>query len=397
MMGNEDAVRSRRTMVILAVSQGLCLSAMSIDLTVTALAGSMLAPSAALSTLPMAMISLGSVVVAPLISRLMARIGTKATLLSGAAVAVVGGVLSWLAMTRRIFVLLCLGTLAVGVYQAVANYYRYIAADCRPGKEKESVALVLSAGVVAAIVGPIIATSTSHLLEPLYAGSYVAVSVLGAAALCTLALLPIGRDALGEGRNGAGESAKVSVSAVLRRPRFIAGALLSAVACFAMTVVMSGVPLELEYGLHASESSRMVAMQLHMIGMYGPMLVLPLLASRLGHLSQALMGIILGLLGVVAGSMASVPSLTAMLLLVGVAWSVAYATGSALLTTSYTARERRVARGVGEFFPVFGLVSGSLLAGPIITWAGWQWLVGICGVALALAALVCCGLRASLK
>jgi MFS family permease len=395
-----EITRSRRVLTVLSVSQGFYLSAMSIDLTVTALAGASLAPSPVWSTLPMATISIGSVVVAPLVSRLMARVGTKPTLLAGAATAVLGGVLSWLAMVQGIFLLLCLGTFAVGVYQSIANYYRYIAADSRPGHETRSVALVLSAGVVAAIIGPMIATATGDLLEPLYAGSYLAVSVLGLGAMITLTLLPRRHSAAApesETGTSADEISPVSVMELFRRPRFSTGALLSVTGCFSMAIVMSGAPLELEHGLHAAETTRMFAMQLHMVGMYAPMLILPVLAGRLSHLAQATIGILLGLVGLVIGLAGSTPAIATTLFLVGVAWAITYATGSALLTTSYTQSERRIARGIGEFFPVFGLALGSLLAGPLTTQIGWSFLVSACTVILVAAGAMSYIYRRSLR
>ncbi|CAM2883339.1 MFS transporter [Corynebacterium falsenii] len=368
-------------LVVLSASQGFYLSAMSIDLTVTALAGASLAPSPVWSTLPMAAIAIGSVLVAPMVSWLMAKLGTKPTLIAGAVTAVLGGVLSWLAMTKGIFVLLCLGTFAVGVYQSIANYYRYIAADSRPGQEAKSVAVVLSAGVVAAIIGPIIATVTGDLLVPLYSGAYLAVAVLGLGAIATLSLLPrhcASANLVAEQDARPGQAASVSVLDLFRRPLFSTGALLSFAGCFSMAIVMAGAPLEMEHSLHTSETMRMFGMQLHMVGMYAPMLILPLIAGRLSHCAQAIIGIVLGLIGLLVGLVGSGPAITVTLFLVGVAWAISYAIGSALLTTSYTAAERRIARGIGELFPVSGLAVGSLLAGPLTTQVGWGFLTSAC-------------------
>lgn len=384
----KGAVPSSRVLPVLAVAQGFYLSAMSIDLTVTALAGASLAPNPVWSTLPMTAISLGSVIVAPLVSRIMGRVGIKATLIAGASTAVAGGVFSWLAMVHGTFALLCLGTFAVGIYQSVANYYRYVAADSHPGQESRSMAIVLSAGVIAAIIGPIIATVTGDLLVPLYAGSYVAVSALGLGAIVALFLLPNSVKTMALPESVSNKTRHVPRGFIVKlcaRPRFRTGTLISIIGCFSMSIVMSGASLELEHVFHVQETSRMMAMQLHMVGMYAPMLILPLLAGKLSHLAQAGLGILLGLVGLIVGLLGDAPSISATLLCIGVAWAVTYATGSALLTTSYSESERHYARGIGEFFPVCGLALGSLLAGPLITQMGWMALVMVCIVFLVIA------------
>lgn len=398
-MAKAKGHESNRVISILSVSQGLYLSSMSNDLTVTALAGASLAPNAVLSTMPMATISVGSLIAAPFASRVMARFGTKPTLITGAAMAVLGGLLSWTAMTRGIFPLLRLGTFAVGIYQAIANYYRYLAADSRPGRESQSVALALSAGVVAAILGPLIASATSTLLTPLYAASYLAVSALGLGAMGTLAMLPHhdGPGAAGPDTGPVpGETPAVSIADLFRRPGFLTGTLVSATGCFAMALVMSGAPLELDHHLHVTEAARTFAMQLHMVGMYGPMLVLPVLAMRFSTLAQTWAGILLGVAGLLIGLVGNAPTITITLLLIGISWAITYATGSTLLTLSYTESERRVARGIGEFFPVFGLAAGSLLAGPMITEAGWASLSIACTAVLVTAAAVAFAYRRKL-
>ncbi|WP_428860713.1 hypothetical protein AB4920_04360 [Bifidobacterium dentium] len=48
-----------------------------------------------------------------------------------------------------------------------------------------------------------------------------------------------------------------------------------------MTMIMVGVPLVMEHVLHESDGTRMQAMQLHMLGMYLPMPLIPLLNSQM--------------------------------------------------------------------------------------------------------------------
>lgn len=175
----------KRSTVVLFIAQGLSLAAMSVDLTVTALVGSELAPFAWMATMPIALIALGTVFANTFVNRLIAGIGHKHVFEAGAAVAICGGISSFCAVWFRNFPLLCLGTFAVGIYQAASNYYRYAAADLNPNKKDRAVSVVLSAGIIAAIVGPLLATWAEGLFSVHYAGSYLIVSALGALALAT--------------------------------------------------------------------------------------------------------------------------------------------------------------------------------------------------------------------
>lgn len=62
---------------------------------------------------------------------------------------------------------------------------------------------------------------------------------------------------------------------------FLLGICLGFTVCCAMTMIMVGVPLVMEHVLHESDGTRMQAMQLHMLGMYLPMPLIPLLNSKM--------------------------------------------------------------------------------------------------------------------
>ncbi|MCD0506296.1 MFS transporter, partial [Bordetella petrii] len=68
----------RRNARILALCQALYIAAISIDLTLTALTGHMLAPTPALATLPFALITVAGAAVTWFASLLMQRVGRRA-------------------------------------------------------------------------------------------------------------------------------------------------------------------------------------------------------------------------------------------------------------------------------------------------------------------------------
>src|SRR5690606_18408282 len=89
-----DPRAGRRNAHILAVCQALYIAAISIDLTLTALTGHMLAPHKALATLPFALITVAGAAVTWFASVLMQRIGRRAGFALGGLAGMAGGLRS---------------------------------------------------------------------------------------------------------------------------------------------------------------------------------------------------------------------------------------------------------------------------------------------------------------
>lgn len=318
----------------------------------------------------------GTVFANTFVNRLIARIGHKHVFEAGAVIAICGGISSFCAVWFHNFPLLCVGTFAVGIYQAASNYYRYAAADLNPDTKDRAVSVVLSAGVIAAIVGPLLATWAEGLFPVHYAGSYLIVSVLGILALATVAMFPAGQQ-IGSTRQPVGSAQKVGLLELLRRPRFLLGIALGFTVCCAMTMIMAGAPLVMEHVLHESDGTRMQAMQLHMLGMYLPMALIPLLNSK-KRSHTVFVSLALGL-----GLVRSVGSRSERAARCGGIAGHRRCLGTRLQRGHGVAGElvfrRRSgsARGKGEFFLVCGQVIGSLLAGSVIEFLGWRTMLAI--------------------
>ncbi|MBW1606319.1 MFS transporter [Lactobacillus sp. Sy-1] len=364
---------------LLMCSQAFYLSAMSVDMTITALVGIELAPNKIYATVPMALISILSVIVAPWIPKIASKIGIKTLFVVGGLIAALGGTSSWYSVTAHSFLFLCIGTSCVGIYQAIANYYRYVASDVSHGNEVRSISLILSAGVVAAIVGPVLATWTSQAMLPIYSGAYLLVGFLGLCAMLINSCLPSREvnqtltDSSTASKDERGVQKTVSFLALLKRASFRNGSLICLCSCFSMALIMSGAPIFMQNVLQSSPEQRMMGMQLHMIGMYLPVIMLLFMAKYISTKVQILVAFGIGMIAALISTF-DITHVTVMLtlLLIGVFWSLSYASGSALLTKSYSSEERQSARGKGELFPVLGLALGSLLAGPFNQWVTWS-------------------------
>jgi MFS family permease len=181
---------TRRLTRRLVPAQALYTLGMSVDLTLTGIVGHHLAPTPALATVPFSLIPIVAAASTFALSRWIGRRGYRRVFTFAAAVAVPAGLTSALAVQLHQFWLFCVGTALIGVYQAGAGYYRYAAAESNPAERARAVSTVLAGGLVAAIVGPFLATAIGETTGTPYVASYLLVALAGAAAAVWNATMP---------------------------------------------------------------------------------------------------------------------------------------------------------------------------------------------------------------
>ncbi|WP_051143085.1 MFS transporter [Humibacter albus] len=422
-----DAAPHLRVARRLAPAQALYIFGGSVDLTLTGIVGARLAPSTALATLPFSLIPIASVASTFLLSRLIGRFGYRSVFTASACAAVVAGLVSALAVQLDVFWMFCVGTALVGVYSAGAGYYRYAAADASGSQRARAVTTVLAGGLIAAVLGPFLATWVGGLLPVVYVASYLLVALFGGLAVAWNAALPreLGRQAArnpeselggrvqrvdvsrrgdaafelperaqrveGSRRNvPAGIPAGIPATSprtrrtLWRQPVLIAGVAATSFAAVSMTSMMTAGPIA-GMAMGHSEADAAFAVQLHMIGMFAPGFVIARVIGRLGERTVTIAG---AMLIVLAGAAAACSTaqwafLTAMCA-VGVGWNLAYSGGSALITDAYRPSERGRVQPIAEVITNGFQVVGSLSAGILATVPGWR-MLGLALIVLSVA------------
>ncbi|WP_407852219.1 MFS transporter [Bordetella petrii] len=365
----------RRNARILAVCQGLYIAAISIDLTLTALTGHMLAPDKALATLPFALITVAGAIVTWFASLLMQRIGRRAGFALGGLAGALGGLISVWAVFRADFWLFCAGTALVGVFQAFAQYYRLAAADAVEDDAKaRAIAVVMAGGVIAALAGPALA-AWSRDLFPLatFAGAYLMVALLGAA---SVALLLAGYRDLDDVPAGAGPREPAApprpLRVVARQPIFVAALANNVVGSVSMMFVMTAAPLAAVACHHTIDDGANI-MQWHLVGMYGPAFFAGALIKRWGLPVMLGLGMAINLVSAaVAIASTSLPAFYVALFCLGVGWNFMFVGGTTLLAQSYRPAERGRAQGAAEMLRYAATALATLAAGPALDRYGWQ-------------------------
>ena len=362
--------RTRLNVVILALCQALYLSASSIQVALSGLVGAMLAPDKLLATLPFSLITVMTASTTIPASFVMARLGRRAGFVLGALIGGTGGAISSIAIFRQSFIAFCIGNALMGCFQAVAQYYRFAAADAaEPAFKSRAVSWVMAGGVAAALLGPGIAGFSKDLFAPItFAGSYLAIVVLAALSILLLSRLsiPVPAAAAAAGQGGR------KLAVIARQPAFIAAVANGVLGYATMVFVMSATPLAAVACGHSSDDAIGI-IRMHLLGMFAPSFVTGSLIARFGVTRVLLAGA--GML--LASALAALSGLAlynfwAALALLGVGWNFLYVGGTTLLTSAYRPEERAKTQAANEFL-TFGVVAvASFASGGVMARIGWS-------------------------
>lgn len=376
-----------RQVLLLAVAQALFQTASVMVMTIGGLAGAMVAADPKLATLPIAAMFLGTAVCTVPAATWMARVGRRIGFLLGAVLGVGAGVIAATGLWIGSLWLLSAGTFLVGAYQAFAQFYRFAAGEVADDAFRpRAISLVLAGGVVAAVLGPLLARWGGPLASTAYVGAFLLMGIVSLIATGVLFGLRVPAPAIGVQQGGR------SLARIIRQPAYMAALFGAATGYGVMILAMTATPLAMVHHHHAL-SDATVVIQLHVLGMFVPSFFTGSLISRFGVLRVMLAGVAL-LAGHVVISLTgtSFHSFAGALVLLGVGWNFLYIGGTTLLTTTYTSAEKGRAQAANDLSVfVVGLLS-SLAAAPLLQALGWQNLNLVLLPWLAAAALVLGGL-----
>ncbi len=235
-----------------------------------------------------------------------------------------------------------------------------------PGARALAIALVMSGGVQAALIGPELVKRTALLLPPLvFLGTYLVMALLPLASLVLLSVVDI--PPLPPRRHNAA----ASLGAILARPSFITAVIAGLVAYGSMNLLMAATPLQMMLcGFTANDSTDVI--RLHALAMFAPGFITGRLIQRFGVHRIIITGGLLTL-GCAAFSLAAplFLSFAVALMLLGVGWNFMFVGATTLLATAH-APEERVRAQVTNDFIIFGTVAiTSFSSGVLHATVGW--------------------------
>lgn len=357
-----------RQVLLLATAQALFQTSSVLVMTIGALAGANIAPSAQLATAPIAAMLLGTALTTAPASLVMGRIGRRRGFVTGALFGSAGGLLAALGVWAGSLVLLSLGTLLVGAYQGFAQFYRFAAGELADDAFRpRAISFVLAGGIVAALLGPTLARVGGPLLRPDYVGSFLlltTISLLAAGVLTGLKMPPMVPATLhGPAR---------PLLQIVRQPAYLVALFGAASGYGVMVLAMTATPLAMVHHQHSLAATSTV-IQLHVLGMFLPSFFTGALIARFGVGPIMFTGIAM-LAGHVGLSLSgtALPSFAGALIFLGIGWNFLYLGGTTLLTTTYRPAERSRAQAANEMIIILVGLGCSLGAGALLQVLGWQ-------------------------
>jgi MFS family permease len=302
--------------------------------------------------------------------RLMDRYGRVPVISGGFVVGIVACMLTALGCVVDSAALVILGFLGVGGMNGAVLLARTAVADMYPEARKaRAISYVLFGALFGAALGPLV-------FRPLFVGKdleldTLVVPWLAATAMCVVGLVlalairpdprtiafEFERSGLAPGAPHTAEPA-APLGQILRRPR-VPAAVIAAIASFAVMAGVMNLTGYIVVGHHHEQADVFTVISLHIVGMFGLVLVVGQLIDRVGR-HRALVGglVVMAVSTVMLAWVVAIPSMSLSLFLLGLGWNVSYVAASAELVTLARPVER--GRLVGFTDLVAGLTAAAL-------------------------------------
>ncbi|MBD2104552.1 MFS transporter [Leptolyngbya sp. FACHB-261] len=377
---------ARKNVLLLALCQALGMTGNTVLATVAALIGQALADDKSLATFPLALQQLATMGATIPASLLMQRLGRRVGFQIGVLVGMAGSVLGVYAISSQSFPLFCLATILFGSFNGFAGFYRFAAAEAAHEQfRSQAISLVIAGGVIAALVGPALATWSRVLMEAQYAGSLVVIITLQLVALLLLTWVAMPRASVVQQTEPVRP-----LMVIARQPKFIVAVLGSMLGYGTMALVMTATPLAMVAASHPFDAAASV-IQWHVLGMFAPSFVTGFLIARFGVLNIILCGGVLNAFCIAINLLGTgFLEFWAALLLLGIGWNFMFVGSTTLLTEAYAPAERAKSQAMHDFL-MFGFVAfATFLSGRLLYDFGWD-MVNYAGIpmnALAIAAVL---------
>ena len=356
-----------RNLWLLTICQGLFLTNNVTFIAINGLVGLSLAPLGWMATLPVMAYVVGGALSTGLVAQTQRRFGRKASFELGLAVAVLSALLCCYAAYSRNFWLLVTATLVAGYYNANAQLYRFAAAELAlPAFREKAISLVMAGGLLGAVAGPNLASSTRSLSAVPFAGAYLALAGVALLAMALLAFIdfppPPPKHASSGGR---------PLGEIMRQPVFIVAAAAGALGYGVMNLLMAATPIAMQVcGLPFSDVAWVL--EWHVIGMFAPGFFTGHLIKRYGTLTVMATGLALNVACVlIALSGVEFRQFLLALFLLGLGWNFLFTGATTLALTAYRPEEKDKAQAALNFCVFAVLAVSSLASGVLVTTQGW--------------------------
>ncbi|NBI51717.1 MFS transporter [Photobacterium alginatilyticum] len=361
---------------LLALVQPFVLSVGALSVFLGGIVGAQLQPTLELATLPVTVLIIGvSLNIFPA-AKIQHRFGRKNAFIAAALISSGVAFAAGIAIEQEAFWAFTACSFLLGTQLAYVSQYRFAAIEsCKdPSQHPSVVSLVLVGGIAAAVVGPELLNVGQ--LVPVFTSEYAnAYSALGIIELIGALILLIGMKPISIREDSTTNGSDRPLSQVLKQPLLwlALGAGLTAYAV--MAFLMTATPLAMQHHGHDIQSAKWV-IQSHVVAMYLPSLITPLIIRRIGTFRLIFVGCMIMLGCIAIGLLGqSVHSYWWALVLLGIGWNFLFISGTTLLPGTYQPNERFRVQAINDFSITAFQAAGSLSAGMVLFTQGWSWML----------------------
>jgi len=314
-----------------------------------------------LSTLPVAIIVVGTALAILPVNRLMSLFGRKRVFLSICLYTIATIGLGIYAIYTESFPLFCLSSFLLGATAATMYQFRFAAIESVQEEQRTTaIAIVLLGSLLSAYLGPEVATLGKNWFEIDFIGSFVLLALLFIPAFVLLCFFqPV------EKLHEQVEKSRRPLIEIIKQDSFIVAASAATTGYVVMSFVMTATPVSMHVMDGFSLEHTKFVIQSHVIAMFLPSLFTAMIVKYLGLSRMMILGVVILIISVTTAYLdQSLNSYWWSLMLLGLGWNFLFIGGTNLLPRSYNENEKFKVQSVNDFM-IFGFQAFAALS------AGW--------------------------
>ena len=378
---------------LLILSQIFAFTAAPVTVFLSGIIGSQFSPIKSLATLPMALSIVGIAIFAIFAAKVMSIIGRRAGFIFASILSSLSSLLAAYSIIIESFIVFNFSCFLLGAGVAFSHQYRFAAVETvKKNMAPKAISIILLAGIGSAFIGPNLANISKEIFpEHLYAGSYIALSIL---TLTSTIFLFFYKD--GHKPNRVNNKISRSYLELISQPRFLQALVASAFAYAVMSFLMTATPISMHVMEKINLTKTGFVIQLHIAAMFLPSLITGNLIKKFGHSKIMYSGVILFSITILSSLFEQnfINYLIALIFL-GFGWNFLFISGTSLLVLSYREDEKFKAQGFNDLIVYSIQAIASLSAGVFLTLTSWKTMNLICLIFLVI--IILSTLRADLK
>lgn len=370
----------------LAFSLALFTTGNALVLSVAVLVGEQLAKDPIYSTVPLLSQYIGIISATLPMAHFMMKYSRKAGFIIGNIGGLIGALLSIAGIYYHNLMLFSFGTYFTGVAIGTAQQYRFAALEETPvSMHAKAIGLVMSGGIVAAVIGPTLAVTTRQFFADYpFIGPFTALSIIYILAFGLLLKIPLKKIIKTKIQT---EEKPRSYPLLYSQPLLFLVTIVSALGYGIVVYMVGAIPLSMKQNGFEFATIAFV-FQCHILGMFAPSFITGQLIHRFGikiFFFTAILLLIIAFGVNLQGN--SFYHYLISFVLIGISWDLNLISSTHLLSKTYLSHERAKVQGTNDFLIFFFGGLGSIAGGLAFYLIGWQH-TNIIGITVAVMILL---------